>query len=150
VVLALSVSCLISRHLQRSVDNASGKWWDDSSIESNYALTSIYHPDAISIRLFSHEVFLCLHFVFYCVEWMADKAVCKPEQESCDQRVQTFSVPLNPLFVMNCHFVNLYNNIKNMSLAVCCGYLSLIGVFFFLVLTYMAWTRNVVFLEHKA
>ena len=37
-----------------------------------------------------------------------------------------------------------------MSLASCCGYLSLIGVFFFLVLTMMAWNRNEVFLMHKA
>ena len=37
-----------------------------------------------------------------------------------------------------------------MSLASCCGYLSLIGVFFFFVLTLMAWNRNEVFLMHKA
>jgi hypothetical protein len=37
-----------------------------------------------------------------------------------------------------------------MSLASCCGYLLLIGVFFFLVLTMMAWNRNEVFLMHKA
>jgi hypothetical protein len=105
MALAFREYCLICRELKGSVNYTTEEWRDDTSVETDEAISMINHFNTleISMILFYDKVMLCLHLCFDSIEWVAHDCVCGAEEDATNQGVKPFFLPVCSLVIMS-HF----------------------------------------------